>query len=92
MAVEPRHRGSPAGELQECSERDIIYGDDAADQIGVLFRQEGRINTFSMGQKYLCGVDVGYRIGESRECGHMGIGCIGGRIEANLRDRINLAR
>ena len=40
---------------------------------------------FSMGQKYLCGVVVGYRIGEKR-------GCIGGRIEANVSDRINLAR
>ena len=40
---------------------------------------------FSMGQKYLCGVVVGYRIGEKR-------GCIGGRIEADGSDRINLAR
>ena len=30
----------------------MIHGDGAADQIGALFRQEGRINTFSMGQKY----------------------------------------
>ena len=43
------------------------------------------MNTFSMGQKYLCGVVVGHRIGEK-------LGCIGGRIEANVSDRINLAR
>ena len=38
-----------------------------------------------MGQKYLCGVLVGHQIGEE-------LRCIGGRIEANVSDRINLAR
>ena len=38
-----------------------------------------------MGQKYLCGVVVGHRIGEKR-------GCIGDGIEANVSDRINLAQ
>ena len=47
---------------------------------------------FSMGQKYLCGVVVGHRIGENRGCGRPGIACFGGRIEANVGDRINLAR
>ena len=47
---------------------------------------------FSMGQKYLCGVVVGHRIGENRGCGRPGIACIGGPIEANASDRINLAR
>ena len=40
------------GECQECSERGEIHGDGAADRIEALFRQEGRINTFRMGQKY----------------------------------------
>ena len=49
--------------------------DSAPDQIGALAR--GRINTFRMGQTYLCGVVVGHRIGENRGCGHPGIACIG---------------
>ena len=57
-----------------------------------LVQARGRINTFSMGQTYLCGVVVGHRIGENRGCGRPGIACIGGRIEANLGDRINLAK
>ena len=57
-----------------------------------LVQARGRINTFSMGQKYLYGVVVGHRIGENRGCGRPGIACIGGRIEANVGDRINLAR
>ena len=52
----------------------------------------GCINTFSMGQKYLCGVVVGHRVGENRWCGRPGIACIGGRIEENIGDRVNLAR
>ena len=35
---------------------------------------------------------VGHRIGENRGCCRPGIACIGGRIEANVGDRINLAR
>ena len=42
--------------------------------------------------KVLRGVVVGYRIGENRGCGRLGIACIGGRFEANVSDRINLAR
>ena len=45
-----------------------------------------------MSPKYLCGVVVGHRIDESRECGRLGIGCNGGRIETNVRDWFNLAR
>ena len=45
-----------------------------------------------MGQKYICGVVVGHRIGENRGYGLLGIACIGGRIEVNVSDRINLAR
>ena len=45
-----------------------------------------------MGQNDLCGVVVGHRIGENRGCGLPGIACIGGRIGANVGDRINLVR
>ena len=55
-------------------------------------RSDFSLNTFSMGQKYLCGVVVGHRIGENRGCGRLGIACIGSRNEANVSDRINLAR
>ena len=47
-----RNSGGSAGECQECSERGVIHGDGAADRIEALFRQEGRINTFRVGQKY----------------------------------------
>ena len=57
-----------------------------------LVQVRGRINTFGMGQKYLCGVVVGHQIGENRGCGRLCIACIGGRIESNVSDRINLAR
>ena len=50
------------------------------------------MDKFSIGQKCLCGVVVGHRIGENRGCDRSGIACIGGRIEANVGDRINLAR
>ena len=36
-----------------------------------LVQARGRINTFSMGQKYLCG--VGHRIGKNHGCGRPGI-------------------
>ena len=45
-----------------------------------------------MSQKYICGVVVGHRIGENRGCGRSGIACIGGCIEVNVGDRIDLAR
>ena len=38
-----------------------------------LVQARGRINTFSKGQKYLCGVVVGHRIDENRGCGRPGI-------------------
>ena len=65
-----------------------VYGDDAADQTGAL--HEGRINALCVGQKYLWSRVVGHRIGESRERGCVGIDWVGGRIEANVSDRINL--
>ena len=36
----------------------IVHGDDVAYQIEALFRQEGRINTFSVDQSYLWGIVV----------------------------------
>ena len=67
--------------------RDIAEVPRASDKLIKLgpCSGKGRINTFSMGQKYLCGVVVGHRIGEKRRC-------IGGRIEANVSDGIKLAR
>ena len=70
--------------------RGVVKCDDAAGQIETLLRHEGLINTFSVGQKYTKGVVVGPRIGGGRERCRVGIGRIRGRIEANVRDRINL--
>ena len=69
MVIEPKRCGHSAG---ECSESGVVYGDDVADQIGALFGHEGRINTFSVGQTFLCRIVVGHRIGESRDCGRLG--------------------
>ena len=43
-----------------------------------------------MGQKYLWGMVVGHRIGESRERGHLSVGGRRVRVEAKVCDRIYL--
>ena len=43
-----------------------------------------------MSQKYLWGVVIGHRIGESRERGRLGVGRRGVRVEAKVSDRIYL--
>ena len=55
-----------------------------------MFRHERRVNALFLGQKYLWGVVIGHRDGESRERGREGIGRRGGRVEAKVSDRINL--
>ena len=70
--------------------RGVVHGNYAADPIETFFRHEGLISTFSVGQRYVWDIVVGHRVGESRECSHLGIGWIGSRIEANVSKRINL--
>ena len=43
-----------------------------------------------LAQKYLWGVVVGHRIGESRERGRLGVGKRGVRVEAKVSDRVDL--
>ena len=43
-------------------------------------------------QQYLYGVVIGHRFVENQGYGRLDIACIGGRTEANVSDRINLAR
>ena len=66
--------------------RDVVHGDDAADQIRSLLGYEGRVNARSLSRKYLWGVVVGHRIGVSRERGHLGVGARGARVETEMGD------
>ena len=68
----------------------MVHGDDAADQIRTLFRYERRVNVLFFGQKYLWGVVVGHRTGESRDRGRLGVGKRGVRVEAEVSDRVDL--
>ena len=66
------------------------HGDDTTDQIRALFRHEGRVIALFVSQKYLRGMVIGHRVGESREHGRLGIGRKGGRVEAKVSNRIYL--
>ena len=48
------------------------------------------MNAPFLDQKYLWGVFVGHRIGESRECGRLGVGRRGVCVEAEVSERIYL--
>ena len=43
-----------------------------------------------MSQEYLRGMVIGYRVGESRERGRLGMGRKGGHVEAKVGNRVYL--
>ena len=51
---------------------------------------EGRVGALFSSQKYLRGMVIGHRFGESRERGRLGIGRKWGRVEAKVSNRIYL--
>ena len=51
---------------------------------------ERRVNARFLGQKYLWGMVVGHRIGESRERGCLGVGTRRVRVETEVGDRVYL--
>ena len=75
---------------QHSGECGVVLGNDAGDQIRALFRQEGRVGALFLSQKYLRGMVIGHRVGESREHGRLVIGRKWGRVEAKVSDRIYL--
>ena len=60
------------------------------DQIWDFIGHEGRGHTWGIGQQYLRGMVVKYRIGKHRELGHVCTGVEGILIEARAGDRIDL--
>ena len=67
-----------------------MYDDDTAGHVWALFGCMRGASTPCVCQACLWGIVVGHRIVESREGGLVSIGWVGGRIETDVRDRINL--
>ena len=89
-AVEARSREPPLWSVNKVVNVGVVHGDDATDQIRALFRHEGRVGALFLSQKYLRGMVIGHRFGESRERGRLGIGRKWGRVEAKVGNRIYL--
>ena len=87
---EPLHVLGVVDRMQDASAGGVSHGDDATDQIRALFRQELRDGALFLSQKYLRGMVIGHRFGESREHGRLGNGREWGRVEAKMSNRIYL--